>query len=89
MLMVGTPHARGPGGRMATTLVAVERGSLWPLVARRALICLEQAAKEILAEIFRAWPEDMIQRRLTERSWCEGHEWPATFSQRSDHGLEL
>jgi len=22
----------------------------------------------------------MIQRRLKERSWCEGHEWPATFS---------
>ena len=41
-----------------------------------------QTAKEILAEIFRARPEDvedMIQRRLEERIWREEHEWPATF----------
>jgi hypothetical protein len=42
-----------------------------------------QTAKEILAEIFRARPEDiddMIQRRLEERNWREEHEWPVTFS---------
>lgn len=41
-----------------------------------------QTAKEILAEIFRARPEDiedMIQRRLGERSRREEHEWPAAF----------
>jgi hypothetical protein len=41
-----------------------------------------QTAKEILAEIFRARPEDiedMIQRRLAEKSWREEHEWPVTF----------
>ena len=41
-----------------------------------------QTAKEILAEIFRARPEDvedMIQRRLEEKSRCEEHEWPAAF----------
>ena len=42
-----------------------------------------QTAKEILAEIFRARPEDiedMIQRRLEERSRDEEHQWPAAFS---------
>jgi hypothetical protein len=42
-----------------------------------------QTAKEILAEIFRARPEDvedMIQRRLKERSRLEEHRWPAAFS---------
>ena len=44
-----------------------------------------ETAKEILAEIFHARPadvEEMIQRRLEERSWQEEHEeglWPATF----------
>lgn len=44
-----------------------------------------EAAKEILAEIFRVRPgdvEDMIQRRLEERSSSDRHEvglWPATF----------
>ena len=41
-----------------------------------------QTAKEILAEILRARPEDiedMIQRRLAEKSWREEHEWPVTF----------
>jgi hypothetical protein len=42
-----------------------------------------QTSKEILAEIFRAQPEDienMIKRRLAEEVWCEEHEWPAAFS---------
>ena len=52
-----------------------------------------QTAKEILAEVFHARPgevEEMIQRRLEERSWPEEEEeawqkereegrWPATF----------
>jgi hypothetical protein len=43
-----------------------------------------QTAKEILAEVFHARPgevEEMIQRRLEERSWGEEEEgrWPATF----------
>ena len=51
-----------------------------------------QTAKEILAEVFHARPgevEEMIQRRLEERSWHEEEEtwqkereegrWPATF----------
>jgi len=51
-----------------------------------------QTAKEILAEIFRVRPEDvedMIQRRLEERSRHEGREWPATFYLGGDHGQEL
>ena len=51
-----------------------------------------QTAKEILAEIFLARPEDiedMIQRRLEERTRREEHEWPATFSVGDDHGQEL
>ncbi len=47
-----------------------------------------QAAKEILAEIFHARPEDieeMIQSRLDERSWAVGQTpasdglWPVAF----------
>ena len=44
-----------------------------------------QTAKEILAEVFHARPgevEEMIQRRLEERSGPEEREegrWPATF----------
>jgi hypothetical protein len=44
-----------------------------------------ETAKEILAEIFHARPadvEEMIQRKLEERSWAEESEegpWPATF----------
>lgn len=42
-----------------------------------------ETAKEILAEIFHARPadvEEMIQRRLEERSWVEQEKlWPATF----------
>lgn len=51
-----------------------------------------QTAKEILAEIFRARPEDvedMIQRRLEEKSRREEQEWPATFCLGGDHGQEL
>ncbi len=42
-------------------------------------------AKEILAEVFKIRPadvEEMIQKRLEDRSWQEGREdglWPATF----------
>ena len=42
-----------------------------------------QAAMEILAEVFGTQPgevEEMIQRRLEERSWAEENgRWPATF----------
>jgi len=42
-----------------------------------------EMAKEILAEVFGARPgevEEMIQRRLEERSWAkEEGRWPATF----------
>jgi len=45
-----------------------------------------QTAKEILAEIFHTRPgevEEMIQRRLEEKSWQEEEReegrWPATF----------
>ena len=42
-----------------------------------------QAAMEILAEVFGTQPgevEEMIQRRLEERSWAEeNRRWPATF----------
>ncbi len=47
-----------------------------------------QAAKEILAEIFHAKPEDiedMIQSRIEERSWTTeqvpiyGEQWPEAF----------
>ena len=46
-----------------------------------------EAAKQILSEVFHVLPadvEDMIQRRLEERSWPDGYEdglWPATFYQ--------
>lgn len=42
-------------------------------------------AKEILAEVLKIRPadvEEMIQKRLEDRSWQEGREdglWPATF----------
>ena len=43
-----------------------------------------ETAKEILTEIFHARPsdvDDMIQRRLEEKSWREEDEsWPASFS---------
>jgi len=42
-----------------------------------------QAAMEILAEVFGTQPgevEEMIQRRLEDRSWAEEDgSWPATF----------
>ena len=42
-----------------------------------------QAAMEILAEVFGTQPgevEEMIRRRLDERSWAEeNRRWPATF----------
>ena len=42
-----------------------------------------ETAKEILAEVFDARPgevEEMIQRRLEEKSWAkEEDRWPATF----------
>jgi len=34
----------------------------------------------ILAEIFQARPEDMIQSKMVERTWREEREWPAAFS---------
>ena len=55
-------------------------------VVYRSLKAMElEAAKEILAEVFHTRPadiEDMIQRRLEERSWPEENRaklWPATF----------
>jgi hypothetical protein len=53
-----------------------------PMVSGKAMEL--QTAKEILAEVFHAQPgevEEMIQRRLVERSWPEEQEgrWPATF----------
>jgi len=67
-----------------------------PIEPRRAAdpkVIELQTAKEILAEVFGARPgevEEMIQRRLEEKSWQEGKEnwqeesgeklWPATFS---------
>jgi len=42
-----------------------------------------QTAKEILAVIFQARPEDtedMIRRRLYERSCHEEDQWPVAFS---------
>ncbi len=57
------------------------------LISSRRAINLKamelQTAKEILAEIFRARPEDiedMIQRRLEEGSRSEEHLWPVAFS---------
>ena len=52
------------------------------IVANPSITMLE-TAKEILAEVFHARPgevDEMIQRRLEERSWTEENElWPATF----------
>jgi hypothetical protein len=54
------------------------------LVVNRRLLELE-TAKQILEEIFHARPsdvEDMIQRRLEERSWHEDENlWPSSFSE--------
>jgi hypothetical protein len=51
-----------------------------------------EMAKEILAEVFHARPadvEEMIQRRLEERSWPEEvreeGRWPVTFYLVSSH----
>jgi hypothetical protein len=62
----------------------------WQAVSIRAQEL--ETAKEILVEVFHARPsevEEMIQRRLVERSWDEEEEtwqkereegqWPATF----------
>ncbi len=72
----------------------------WPLSRRQEARPIEpshkvrprlaelETAKEILAEIFRVRAsevEEMIQRRLEERSWATKHEdglWPATFCLR-------
>jgi hypothetical protein len=52
------------------------------IVANPSITMLE-TAKEILAEVFHARPgevDEMIQRRLEERSWTKENElWPATF----------
>jgi hypothetical protein len=58
------------------------------LVVNRRLLELE-TAKQILEEIFHARPsdvEDMIKRRLEEKSWRqeswhEQEHWPASFSE--------
>ena len=78
----------------------------WPTIpkprrieARRAAstsVLELETAKEILAEVFHARPDDveeMIQRRLVERSWIEQTEvwlegreevlWPAAFQLES------
>jgi len=68
-----------------------QRAQAGPVEPRRAVSsngngkALElQAAMEILAEVFGTHPgevEEMIQRRLEERSWAEENgRWPATFS---------
>ena len=51
----------------------------WPVCTK---VLELETAKEILAEVFHARPtevEEMIQRRLEERDWCEEGLWPATF----------
>ncbi len=64
-----------------------EAGNIGPACTvnpRRAEL---ETAKEILAEIFHTRPadvEEMIQRRIEERSWAEDQSqkdglWPATF----------
>jgi ribose 1,5-bisphosphokinase PhnN len=68
------------------------RGAIEPRLAADLKVLELQTAKEILAEIFGARPgevEEMIQRRLEERSWPkeevtwrkerEEGRWPATF----------
>ena len=54
--------------------------------ARRVVnprVMMLETAKEILAEVFHARPgevDEMLQRRLEERSWIEENElWPSTF----------
>ena len=63
------------------------RAQVGPAEPRRAVSskALElQAAMDILAEVFGTRPgevEEMIQRRLEERSWAEENgRWPTTFS---------
>ena len=68
-----------------------QRAQAGPIEPRRASVssngngkALElQAAMEILAEVFGTQPgevEEMIQRRLEDRSWAEEDgSWPATF----------
>jgi hypothetical protein len=64
--------------------------SLWKQLTepRRAInpkVLELETAKEILAEVFHTQPadiEEMIQRRLEERSWPEENRetlWPAAF----------
>lgn len=66
---------RWPWGREARLIEPKRRSSTKALEL--------ETAKEILAEIFHARPTDvdeMIQRRLKERSWAEQEErWPVTF----------
>ena len=67
-----------------------QRAQAWPIEPRRASVSINskamelQAAMEILAEVFSTRPgevEEMIQKRLEERSWAEEDgKWPATFS---------
>ena len=63
------------------------RAQAGPVKPRRAVSskAMElETAKEILAEVFGTRPgevEEMIQRRMEERSWAEEDgRWPATFS---------
>ncbi|MGV8127332.1 MAG: hypothetical protein ACP5PV_09005 [Methanothrix sp.] len=64
-----------------------QRSQAGPIEPRRAVSskAMElETAKEILAEVFGTRPgevEEMIQRRMEERSWAEEDgRWPATFS---------
>ena len=67
-----------------------QRAQAGPIEPRRASVSINskamelQAAMEILAEVFSTRPgevEEMIQKRLEERSWAEEDgKWPATFS---------
>jgi hypothetical protein len=69
-----------------------QAGLVSPALSTNLQVLELQTAKEILAEIFRARPEDiedMIKRRLVERTWREEHEWPATFSLGVDMGRIL
>ena len=56
------------------------------LIEPRWPVCIKvlelETAKEILAEVFHARPnevEEMIRRRLQEMDWSEEGLWPATF----------
>jgi len=58
------------------------RAQAGPVEPRRAVSSINAKAMEILAEVFGTRPgevEEMIQRRLEERSWLEKREeglWP-------------